>query len=35
VQAGDDRAIQPVQELLPAPTTDKKGDEVASRSMVQ
>ena len=34
-QAGDDRAIQPVQELLPAPAADKKGDEVAGRSMVQ
>ena len=31
VQAGDDRAIEPVQELLPAAAADQKGDEVAGR----
>jgi hypothetical protein len=28
-QARDDRAVQPVQEALPAPAADEQGDEVA------
>ena len=35
LQAGDDRAIQAVQEPLPALTLDEEGDEVASCSVVQ
>jgi len=35
LQAGDDRAIQAVQELVPAPALDEEGDEVASCSVVQ
>jgi len=35
VQAGEDRAIEPVQEPLPASAFDQKGDEVACRSVVQ
>jgi hypothetical protein len=35
VQARDDRAVQPVQETRPAAASDEKGDEVASRSVVQ
>jgi hypothetical protein len=35
VQARDDRAVQPVQETLSAAASDEKGDEVASRAVVQ
>ena len=35
LQARDDRAVQPVQETRPAAASDEKGDEVASRSVVQ
>jgi len=35
LQARDDRAVQPVQETRPTAASDEKGDEVASRSVVQ
>jgi len=35
LEAGDDRAIQAVQELLPASALDEEGDEVARRSVLQ
>jgi len=35
MQARDDRAVQPVQETLPATASDEKGDEVARRAVVQ